>query len=85
MFLVSNNQNFSRSRREEHRAPGRPAKTHMTSSGRPITKKQAGRKSRSMKKPKAKRKDKGKPRWTAYLLWSTRRRKEIAVENPGNL
>jgi hypothetical protein len=28
------------------------------------------------------RKDKGKPRWTGYLVWSTRRRKEISVEHP---
>merc|ERR1719189_3438679 len=52
-------------------------KTHLSSRGRPISKKSAGRKGR-----KKQRKDKGKPRWTAYLLWSTRRRKEIAQENP---
>lgn len=28
------------------------------------------------------RSDKGKPRWTAYLVWSTRRRKELAEEEP---
>merc|ERR1712173_427932 len=52
-------------------------KTHLSQRGRPITKKSAGRKGK-----KKQRKDKGKPRWTAYLLWSTRRRKEIAQENP---
>ena len=52
-------------------------KTHLSSRGRPISKKSAGRKGK-----KKQRKDKGKPRWTAYLLWSTRRRKEIAQENP---
>lgn len=52
-------------------------KTHLSSRGRPISKKSAGRKGK-----KKTRKDKGKPRWTAYLLWSTRRRKEIAQENP---
>merc|ERR1712020_501869 len=45
-------------------------KTHLSSRGRPISKKSAGRKGRK------------KQRWTAYLLWSTRRRKEIAQENP---
>ncbi len=65
-------------KRYADRGPGRPAKTHMTSHGRPITKKQAGRRSR-----KAARKDKGRPRWTAYLIWSTRRRKEIALEHEG--
>jgi hypothetical protein len=60
--------------------PPAPAKTHTTSRGRPITSKQAGRKARKDKKAKkAQRKDKGRPRWTAYLLWSTRRRKEIRV------
>ena len=60
--------------------PPAPAKTHTTSRGRPITSKQAGRKARKDKKAKkATRKDKGRPRWTAYLLWSTRRRKEIRV------
>ncbi len=29
------------------------------------------------------RSDKGVPRWTAYLVWSTRRRKEIAKEGEG--
>ncbi len=29
------------------------------------------------------RSDKGMPRWTAYLVWSTRRRKEIAQEGEG--
>merc|ERR1719266_2275154 len=52
-------------------------KTHLSSRGRPISKKSAGRKGK-----KKQRKDKGKPRWIAYLLWSTRRRKEIAQENP---
>merc|ERR1712020_199560 len=52
-------------------------KTHLSQRGRPISKKSAGRKGK-----KKQRKDKGKPRWTAYLLWSTRRRKEIAQENP---
>merc|ERR1712001_425141 len=52
-------------------------KTHLSSRGRPISKKSAGRKGK-----KKQRKDKGKPRWTAYLLWSTRRRKGIAQENP---
>ena len=31
---------------------------------------------------KAGRSDKGRARWTAYLLWSTRRRKEITKVNP---
>lgn len=73
-------------KRGRGRPPGRPAgvnkpaKTHVTSRGRPITSKQAGRKARKDKKAKrGQRKDKGKPRWTAYLLWSTRRRKEIKV------
>merc|ERR1719225_1435385 len=52
-------------------------KTHLSQRGRPISKKSAGRKGK-----KKQRKDKGRPRWTAYLLWSTRRRKEIAQENP---
>merc|ERR1719412_3401246 len=33
------------------------------------------------KKGKAERSDKGRPRWTAYLLCSTRRRKELTAEN----
>lgn len=73
------------------RSAGRPvaqgrgaAKTHTTSRGRPITSKQAGRKRRAeAKKVKKGRSDKGKPRWTAYLVWSTRRRQEIKVEYPG--
>ena len=61
-------------------AQSRPAKTHTTSRGRPITSKQAGRKRRTeAKKVKKGRSDKGKPRWTAYLVWSTRRRQEIKV------
>ena len=64
---------------KQQQGPGRPGKTHMTSSGRPITKKQAGKRTRK----KAARKDKGRPRWTAYLVWSTRRRKEIALEHEG--
>merc|ERR1712073_155422 len=51
-------------------------KTHLSQRGRPISKKSAGRKGK-----KKQRKDKGRPRWTAYLLWSTRRRKEITGEN----
>ena len=44
--------------------------------------KQAGRKAREEKKAnKPKRADKGRPRWTAYLIWSCRRRKEIQAEN----
>jgi hypothetical protein len=47
-----------------------------------IFSKQAGRKARQDKKAKkANRSDKGRPRWTAYLLWSSRRRKEIQIEN----
>uniref|UniRef100_A0A0K2TZ89 C2H2-type domain-containing protein n=1 Tax=Lepeophtheirus salmonis TaxID=72036 RepID=A0A0K2TZ89_LEPSM len=30
-----------------------------------------------------KRKDKGRPRWTSYLVWSTRRRKELISAHPG--
>ena len=61
-------------------ANSRTAKTHTTSRGRPITSKQAGRKRRTdTKKVKKGRSDKGKPRWTAYLVWSTRRRQEIKV------
>ena len=26
--------------------------------------------------------DKGKPRWTAYLLWSTRKRRDVVVDHP---
>merc|ERR1711997_1360365 len=64
--------------RDKHMKKGRGKhKSHYSSRGRPISKKSAGRKGR-----KKQRKDKGKPRWTAYLLWSTRRRKEIAQENP---
>lgn len=29
-----------------------------------------------------KRGDKGKPRWTAYLLWSTRKRRDVVVDHP---
>lgn len=58
----------------------KPVKTHTTSRGRPITSKQAGKKARqAAKKVKKGRSDKGKPRWTAYLVWSTRRRQEIKV------
>ena len=28
------------------------------------------------------RAEKGKPRWTAYLLWSTRKRREVVVDHP---
>ena len=28
------------------------------------------------------KKKKGMPRWTAYLLWSTRKRREVVVDNP---
>lgn len=52
------------------RPPGRPGR----GAGRP-----AGGGSKREKKQE--RKDKGKPRWTAYLLWSTRRRKELTAEN----
>lgn len=67
------------------RGRGRPAgsgrKTHATASGRPITGKQAGKAARKAAgKQRADRKDKGKPKWTAYLLWSSRRRKEIAAD-----
>merc|ERR1711884_426452 len=31
---------------------------------------------------KGKRGDKGKPRWTAYLLWSTRKRRDVVVDHP---
>merc|ERR1712012_881270 len=27
--------------------------------------------------------EKGKPRWTAYLLWSTRKRRDVVVDHPG--
>jgi hypothetical protein len=83
----------SGSKRGRGRPPGRPvaqakaAKTHTTSRGRPITSKQAGRRGRAAasaaatgKKAKKSRRDKGKPRWTAYLVWSSRRRKEIQVK-----
>jgi len=61
---------------------GRPGR----SKGRPgpppkkgkAAKKGSGKKSKT---GKAERSDKGRPRWTAYLLWSTRRRKEITGEN----
>merc|ERR1719510_1960718 len=61
--------------------PGRPG-----SKGRPgpppkkgkAAKKGSGKKAKT---GKAERSDKGRPRWTAYLLWSTRRRKEITGEN----
>ena len=26
--------------------------------------------------------EKGKPRWTAYLLWSTRKRRDVVVDHP---
>ena len=31
---------------------------------------------------RGKRGDKGKPRWTAYLLWSTRKRRDVVVDHP---
>merc|ERR1719510_2346794 len=42
-----------------------------------------GRGRRASSGEKKERKDKGRPRWTAYLLWSTRRRKELTAENEG--
>ena len=61
-------------------AQSKSVKTHTTSRGRPITSKQAGKKARqAAKKVKKGRSDKGKPKWTAYLVWSSRRRKEIKV------
>ena len=67
--------------------PGRgsgASKTHMSSRGRPITSKSAGKANRGKgsRGGKAGRSDKGRARWTAYLLWSTRRRKEITKVNP---
>ena len=69
-----------------------PMRTHYTSRGRPITKKSAGRNKGSEdaegggggrgRGGRAGRSDKGKPRWTSYLVWSTRRRKELTNENP---
>merc|ERR1719414_112599 len=62
---------------------GQLKKTHLSSRGRPITSKSAGRKgAKGAKGKKAGRSDKGRARWTSYLLWSTRRRKEITKENP---
>ena len=74
------------------------SKTHYTSKGRPITKKSAGRRGggegggegssggmggRGTKGGgRGGRSDKGRPRWTSYLVWSTRRRKELTNENP---
>merc|ERR1719320_1112078 len=66
--------------------PGRgggASKTHLSSKGRPITSKSAGKANRGKgAKGKAGGADKGRARWTAYLLWSTRRRKEITKSNP---
>ena len=35
-----------------------------------------------MRRVRGKRGDKGKPRWTAYLLWSTRKRRDVVVDHP---
>ena len=73
------------------RGPGRPPKDgygrvihkdYTSSSGRPITGRSAGR-GRGRGRGRGGRADKGKPRWTAYLVWSTRRRKQIAEEGEG--
>lgn len=73
------------------RGPGRPPKDgygrvirkdYISASGRPITGQSAGR-GRGRGRGRGGRSDKGKPRWTSYLVWSTRRRKEIADEGEG--
>lgn len=52
--------------------PGRPPSSY-SSRGRPVS----GRGGRGLG-----RADKGKPRWTAYLVWSTKRRRDITHANP---
>lgn len=52
---------------------------YRSSRGRPISGSSAGR-GRGRGRG---RRDKGKPRWTAYLVWSTRRRKEISIDSAG--
>ena len=53
--------------------PGRPPSSYYSSRGRPVS----GRGGRGLG-----RADKGKPRWTAYLVWSTKRRRDITHANP---
>lgn len=53
--------------------PGRPPSSYYSSSGRPVR----GKGGRGLG-----RADKGKPRWTAYLVWSTKRRRDLTAANP---
>ncbi|XP_059094068.1 protein PRRC2C-like [Tigriopus californicus] len=67
---------YSPPRRGRGRGRGRG---YRSSRGRPISGSSAGR-GRGRGRG---RRDKGKPRWTAYLVWSTRRRKEISIDSAG--
>merc|ERR1719510_694452 len=67
----------SRGQRGRPGRPGPPGRRGPPPKGK-ASKKGSGKKSKT---GKAERSDKGRPRWTAYLLWSTRRRKEITGEN----
>jgi hypothetical protein len=66
--------------RRVSRGRGRPAGSSATTPSRGRGRAKRGK---AAKEEKAPRKDKGRPRWTAYLLWSTRRRKELTAENEG--
>ena len=59
--------------KQQARMRGSIQKSYMSSRGRPVSSKSGRGMGRA---------DKGRARWTAYLLWSTRRRKEITKENP---
>merc|ERR1719273_884012 len=67
----------SRGQRGRPGRPGPPGRRGPPPKGKAAK----GKSGKKDKTGKAERSDKGRPRWTAYLLWSTRRRKEITGEN----
>lgn len=64
------------SRRDDSDSDGSPRKARRLARGGDSSTTASG------KKGKGKRGDKGKPRWTAYLLWSTRKRRDVVVDHP---
>lgn len=62
------------------RGRGRPS---IRGRGRPSLEKEASSDSSEDSSGGKKKKKKGMPRWTAYLLWSTRKRREVVVDHPG--
>jgi len=75
---------FSRGR-GKGRGRGRPRRRSSSSStGRRFKRSRSSSDSSAERvvRNRGKRGDKGKPRWTAYLLWSTRKRRDVVVDHP---